>query len=95
MSTEEQEKLIGRLFLEHRELKQQAGIVDARLRQVGQSLLTISQQLKEGQFETAALNLKLFRSDVVDLSAVDVLVTEYRAAKERMDQCASALANLK
>ena len=95
MSTEDQEKLVGKLFLEHRELKQQVEMLATRLRQVGRNLLTISQQLTTDQFDVAGSNLKTFRDDVVDLSALEALVTEYHSTKERMERCASDLANLK
>jgi hypothetical protein len=95
MSTEDQEKLVGKLFLEHRELKQQVDMLTTRLRQVGRNLLTISQQLTDEQFDVAETNLSLFRDDVVDLSALAALVKEHRSTKDRMQRCASDLANLK
>jgi len=70
MSTQDKERIIGRLVIERQAAREQAHLVAERLRGVGDSLLSISQQLKEGQFDAARTNLQLFRSDVVDLSAL-------------------------
>jgi DNA-binding ferritin-like protein len=94
MSTEDTEKIIGRLVIEHQAAKEQAHLVAERLRSLGQSLLTISQQLKEGQFEAAHHNLEMFRNDIVDLAAVARLIEEHREATERLSALTAKLADM-
>ena|ERR1035437_1103720 len=94
MSTEDKEKIIGRLVLEHQAAKEQAHLVNERLRGLGHSLLTISQQLKEGQFDVAHQNLRLFNNDIVNLSAVAQLIEEHREATEHSSKIAMKLSEL-
>lgn len=92
MSTDDKEKIIGKLVLEHQAAKEQANLVEERLRGLGSDLLGIS--LKAGQFDVASQNLQTFRSDIIDLTTVLQLAQEHREATEAMGRLAAKLSTM-
>lgn len=94
MSEHEVHQTIGRKVLEREEVRRQVALVAVRLRHLGSDLLGLSQQLKEEHFDTAEASLRLFQSDVVDLSALLKLIEEHRDAAERLAKLNAELSGM-